>query len=648
MKLLDLAKFEKVKEDKNTTTMRHKDGHEMVIMHAKLPKIHREQLKRLALAQGGKVQNFDDGGAATAQSSPDQSAPDASSSDTSSAAPAQSSSNPITINVGTPQQAPPVQTQDIPGTSAVPASPAAQLAAQPVSPTIPQVPNTPPNVNPSTGTMNPSAVSVNSQTAGNLQGQINAAKAAGMVPIEQGYVDAAAQAAQTDQQNLADLKGHIGDFNSYIQNHPINPNAYVENMSSGKKATTAIGLMLGGLGGRGNGNVGMDYLNKQIVRDIDGQKARMGQQASIYSAYHQLYGDSVATNAATKASMLDIYNHKVNQLAAQLGTPQAAQAAMQFNANSAIEKSKALKDAVVDLRRLPGASPVGGSGPAAPGSRGASSPGNGNPVGQLETPYNPPGTPQPTGIPNTPAVNTQATPPDQRSWQEKAANILWGGGATPPSQAANAAVADVPKPTPMGTPASVLAPGAAEHYANINTEEPTLDAKQKGDAIDQYQRAVQVDKSLAQIERLMPQVKDTANWGGWISDHAGEAGVTGAALGAAAGAILGHPIIGAEIGGSAGAGAAKLGSIVGGDQELQHEPLKAAFRTAIESALVGVSTPTEITKLVDAYTPTVRDTPQTYALKLKELREKIINLTPTGALPSYYLNKNVAGHRQAD
>ena len=55
MKGLNLSGFEKVKEDKDAIHMKHKDGHVIVIAVKALPKIQKEQLKRLKMADGGDV-----------------------------------------------------------------------------------------------------------------------------------------------------------------------------------------------------------------------------------------------------------------------------------------------------------------------------------------------------------------------------------------------------------------------------------------------------------------------------------------------------------------------------------------------------------------------------------------------------------------
>lgn len=337
MKMLDLSKFEKISEDKNTTTMKHKDGHEMTIMMAALPKIHREQLKRLKMAAGG-VAHYDKG------------SPDSVSSDDAGDDQKDTADHGTTINIGTPGVNQPMAAQ-----ASAPLTPAARLA-KPEAVENPQIPAVVNNLD-KTGTMNPAAVAQNTQAANQGQANINIAKSKALTGLEGQYNAAAAQTAQTDQNNLNDVKGHVDALNQYIQENPIDPNHYAENMGTAKKVSTALGLLIGGFGGGFSGtgnNPAMNYLNAQIGRDIEAQKSRMDQQKTIYGAYHQLYGDSAAANAATKASMLDIYSHKANQIADQLGTPQAKVNAAALGANAALEKSKAFQDAVVDLRNLPG------------------------------------------------------------------------------------------------------------------------------------------------------------------------------------------------------------------------------------------------------------------------------------------------------
>lgn len=59
---LDLSKFKKVKADEKTSMLQHSDGHQLIIAHGKLSPKLKDQLDKLPMASGGKIQRFDDGG----------------------------------------------------------------------------------------------------------------------------------------------------------------------------------------------------------------------------------------------------------------------------------------------------------------------------------------------------------------------------------------------------------------------------------------------------------------------------------------------------------------------------------------------------------------------------------------------------------
>jgi hypothetical protein len=77
-----------------------------------------------------------------------------------------------------------------------------------------------------------------------------------------------------------------------------------------------------------------------------------------------LYGKGVAANAAAKASILDLYDHKARQTAAMLGTPQAQANYLKLSGDLAAEKQKSLQDAATILSAQPGFKQIGGAPPA--------------------------------------------------------------------------------------------------------------------------------------------------------------------------------------------------------------------------------------------------------------------------------------------
>lgn len=296
---VNLSKFKKIAHDKKSTTLQDPDGHEIRVVHSKLPAIQRKQLEGLPMyAEGGDV-------------APDQ-------------------QKPVTVNVN---QAPTDQSQ----------APAAQFAQQPVDVVATQ-PNAASKVMSQDQTLNaPSAVQLE-QKAIREQQAVDAAKGAAAANMEQGYINQKSQIAQQEQNNVTAVKQHADEFSGFIRKNPIDNNHWAESQSTGQKVSNALGLILGGFkqGLVGGNNPALDFINTQIERDVASQRARADQQKNIYGAYRELYGDQVAATAAAKASMTDVYAHKAQQIAAQLGTPQAQANADALAAKLAIDKNQLL------------------------------------------------------------------------------------------------------------------------------------------------------------------------------------------------------------------------------------------------------------------------------------------------------------------
>lgn len=354
---MDFRDWKKVSEDGKTCTLQHPKGHKLTVALKGLSSIHREQLKRLKLSKGG-VAHYDEGTPKAPVSEDDASTttekPDGGTNITINAAPA--------AGATPPAQALPSMTQTT--------SPAADLAKQPVQAVPPEPVQGEENVLPN-GQTNPGAVNRNVQLAAKAQGDIDAAKAKAEGQNVNDYTQALGQLEQHRQEAYNDMAKHVQDFSDYQNQHPIDPKHYQENMGSTEKTTKAIGLFLGGLGVPfGGHNYAFDFLNKQIDRDIEAQKAKADQQKTIYGAYRDLYGDGQQAYAATKASMLDILNKKQELVAKQVGTPQAAQKSLALRNQLAIEAQKGLKDSAAQIGALPGTTSnqpkSGAKGPQAP------------------------------------------------------------------------------------------------------------------------------------------------------------------------------------------------------------------------------------------------------------------------------------------
>lgn len=354
---MDFRDWKKMSEDGKTCTLTHPKGHKMTIALSAISKIQREQLKRLKMADGGEVSDDSD--------------------DSSQGKAADAAPTPITINVGTPNA------QGASGAAPAPSGALPPMAWHP-DPAKPGDSGQPgfyghgprpsseqegsdQNLLMSDKTLDaPAAVGLQQKAIGQ-QVPIESAKSEAVAKAEGRYNSDLESVKQAQANSYNELKGHADDFAQYIQDHPINPRAYQENMSTGSKIASGIGLFLGGLSvPYGGHNYAYDFLNKQIDRDIDAQKTRADQQKTVWGAYKDLYGDSNIATGLAKVSMNDMLVHSVNQAAAQLGTAQAIQKANELKSQKAIENHQILLDTSGRLGTLR----TGGGAPGAGASNG--------------------------------------------------------------------------------------------------------------------------------------------------------------------------------------------------------------------------------------------------------------------------------------
>ncbi len=126
---------------------------------------------------------------------------------------------------------------------------------------------------------------------------------------------------------MAERKGFMDD----IKNSHIDPQHYMGSMSTTGKVATGIGLMLGGLGAglAGGTNQAMDFLNKQIDRDIDAQKAELGKKETLLSANFKQFGNLKEAMDMTRIQMNDMLANQIGDSAARSKGEQAQAIAKQ-------------------------------------------------------------------------------------------------------------------------------------------------------------------------------------------------------------------------------------------------------------------------------------------------------------------------------
>ena len=145
------------------------------------------------------------------------------------------------------------------------------------------------------------------------------------------YAAAKEQAAH-EQELMKNFNGQLQNveadrvkFQTDVENGHINPDHFLQNRSTGSKVASAIGLILGGIGGgiTHSDNPALTFLNTQIANDIDAQKAELGSKESLLSANMKQYGDLHTAMAATRMQMADYYAAKMKMAAASSGSAMA-------------------------------------------------------------------------------------------------------------------------------------------------------------------------------------------------------------------------------------------------------------------------------------------------------------------------------------
>lgn len=300
-----------------------------------------------AQAKGGAVSAMDDGGdpmtdptadlpadnAAPAWSTPP--APDAAT-ESSPSSPAAAIKQWLASAPSTPQEA---VAQDaaakmIPGAAAgngnVAPRTASVAAPETTDAGMARSPSSPPQSAPSDDT-NP--FSAANQTAiGGVNQQIagKQAEASGLNQQNTAATPVISEQAKADEAAKYEFAAHVDHLNKVqdqltqaISSGQIDPNRYIDNMSTGGRIATTIGVILGGMGGglTGQGNPALDFLNRNIDRDIDAQKTQLGNNKTLLEANMRQYGNMNAAADITRLQTLTMYEHKLAATAATYNNP---------------------------------------------------------------------------------------------------------------------------------------------------------------------------------------------------------------------------------------------------------------------------------------------------------------------------------------
>lgn len=353
MKGLDLSKFKKVHEDGGRAVLRHPLGHEIAIAKRGLSPKMKEQLSSLELhkAEGGAVE---DPNAQPQQSSQmptiniyNSPQPNANQTAMDQPMPAQAGAMPV------PAPTPTAPPQFAPAASAPPPTATPLASMQPQQTPAPSPPVSAQSAQPATASPEMAGNQAHeSALKGGLQqqeaGAFNEAKALG----EQGVVkeQAAIEKQKQGQQLIDNFHQEFNSLQTEVKNilgdmkaGQIDPNHYINNMSTGSKVSTAIGLLIGGLTG-GGGASASKWLDDQIGRDIDAQKANMDKKNNIMTALFKMQGSLQGATEVYRALSLENYAAKADEIAGKFANPLARAKAQMFAGEKRQQAAEALSN----------------------------------------------------------------------------------------------------------------------------------------------------------------------------------------------------------------------------------------------------------------------------------------------------------------
>lgn len=148
--------------------------------------------------------------------------------------------------------------------------------------------------------------------------QVNANASQQEAANELDYQNKAQTAQDIYNQNFQKYMGEFDKTYADISNGHIDPDEYINNMSTGKRIFTGIGLLLGGMGsGLTKGpNLAWESLQNNINRDIQGQEANLGAKENLLGFNLRETGNLEQAQSMTNLQMQAILGSKFRQNAA--------------------------------------------------------------------------------------------------------------------------------------------------------------------------------------------------------------------------------------------------------------------------------------------------------------------------------------------
>lgn len=121
---------------------------------------------------------------------------------------------------------------------------------------------------------------------------------------------------------------------NYLDSNPVDAERFYRSKSDLGKASTAIGLILGGLGAglSGGPNVALDFLNKQIDNDIKSQIENRKSKETLLGQLEKQYGNETMAQQVLQSTLQTRLANQINKAALASGDKLAMARAQQVTA----------------------------------------------------------------------------------------------------------------------------------------------------------------------------------------------------------------------------------------------------------------------------------------------------------------------------
>lgn len=157
--------------------------------------------------------------------------------------------------------------------------------------------------------------------------------------------------------NVQQINNDISSATEDYKNQHINPNHYFQSMDTWGRISTALGLIVGGLGGPDN--AASKFLNDQINRDIKAQEAEMGKKENLLSMNFKRYGNMRDAADMTRMMQMDMAAHTLGAARANAQGPMA-QAKMDQEVGKLYDSKAAILSQMAARKALLGSGALNG------------------------------------------------------------------------------------------------------------------------------------------------------------------------------------------------------------------------------------------------------------------------------------------------